>query len=104
MKRVINGKIYNTETATRIGFTEFGTSGDHRYCYEALFKTPRGRFFLEYHGGALSRYAVSESPNTTGGSSGIQVLEEADALAWCEAAGIDAAGIDAHFSGMIEEG
>lgn len=103
MKRVIDGKIYNTETATRIGFTEFGCSGDHRYRREALFKTPRGRYFLEYTGGALSRYAVDHGPNLVGGSSGIRVLDEADALAWCESAGFDADTIAAHFGDAIEE-
>lgn len=102
MRKVIDGKVYDTETATRIGVSEYGTSGDHKYCYEVLFKTPRGRWFLEYHGGALSRYAVSQGPNLVGGSSGIRVVDEAEALAWCEAAGFDASVIETHFT--VEEG
>jgi len=102
MKRVIDGKIFDTRTATRIGFTEFGTSGDHKYCYEALFKTPRGRYFLEYHGGPLSRYAVEQGPNLVGGSAGVRLLDNDEALAWCEAAEIDPDTIAEHFT--LEEG
>ena len=102
MKRVIDGKIFDTRTATSIGFTEFGASGDHRYCYEALFKTPRGRYFLEYCGGAMSKYAVNHGPNLVGGSSGIRLLDNDEALAWCEAAEIDPDTIARHFT--LEEG
>lgn len=102
MKQVIDGKIYDTENATRIGFAEFGTSGDHRYCYEALFKTTRGRYFLEFCGGPLSRYAVDQGPHLVGGSSGIRVLDADEALAWCEAAEIDPDTIAEHFT--LEEG
>lgn len=102
MRKVIDGKVYNTETATKIGFTEYGTKGDYKYCHEALFKTPRGRFFLEYHGGALSRYAIDEGPHLVSGSSGIRLLTEPEALSWCEAAGFDASVIETHFT--VEEG
>lgn len=97
MKRVIDGRIYDTSTATCIGFTEHGTAGDHAYWREDLFKSPRGRYFIEYHGGALSRYAVNHGPNLVGGSSGIRLLHEVEALAWCEAVGLDADTIAEHF-------
>mgnify|MGYP000963290162 CR=1 FL=1 len=102
MKRVIDGKIYDTATATCIGETEFGTSGDHKYCHEALFKTSRGRYFLEYHGGPLSRYAVDRGPHLVSGSSGLRLLDNDEALGWCEAAEIDPDTIARHFT--LEEG
>lgn len=102
MKQVIDGKIYDTENATRIGFAEFGTSGDHRYCYEALFKTTRGRYFLEFHGGAMSKYAVDQGPHLVGGSSGIRLLDNDEALGWCEEHDIDVDVVARFFD--LEEG
>jgi hypothetical protein len=89
MKRVIDGKIYNTDTAEQIGSTESGVSSDYRYYYEALYKTTRGRYFIEYIGGAMSQYAVNYGPNFVRGSSGIRVVDAYDALAWCERYEID---------------
>lgn len=102
MKKIIGGKVYDTATATCIGETEFGASGDHRYFHESLFKTRAGRYFLEYHGGPLSRYAVEQGPNLVGGSSGVRLLDNDEALAWCEAAEIDPDTIAEHFT--LEEG
>ena len=102
MKRAIKGKIYDTRTATCIGETEFGTSGDFKHWSETLYKSPGGRYFLEYCGGAMSKYAVNHGPNLVGGSSGLRLLDDAEALAWCEAAEIDPDTIARHFT--VEEG
>ena len=40
MKKVINGKLYDTNAATKIGFREFGYRNDHKYAFEALYKNP----------------------------------------------------------------
>lgn len=97
MKKIIDGKRYDTETATQIGFWEFGTSNDHKHVYEALYKTPRNRFFLEYAGGAMSKYAIDQGPNLVGGSSGIRVLTSEEALEWCEQHELDPEEIEKHF-------
>lgn len=102
MKKIIDGKWYNTDTATSLGYIEFGTSNDHRYMLEELYKTKKGSFFLYYTGGARSKYAVNEGPNLVGGSSGIRLLTPEEALEWCETNNIKPEIIEQHFD--IEEG
>ena len=102
MKKIIGGKVYDTATATCIGETEFGASGDHRYFHESLFKTRAGRYFLEFHGGAMSKYAVDQGPHLVGGSSGIRLLDNDEALGWCEEHDIDVDVVARFFD--LEEG
>lgn len=97
MKQVINGKVYNTETATKIGSNGngFGPS-DFHYLWEALYITKKGAFFLHRDGGAAS----SCSRASGGGRFGDERLEavsKAEALQWCEHAGIGAERISDFF-------
>lgn len=60
MKKIINGKMYNTETATFVcnywnGLSYF----DFRYVTEDLYRKKTGEYFIKYNGGALSKYAES---------------------------------------------
>ena len=48
MKKVINKKLYNTETAQRIGITWIGTELD-RTGWEELYRKKTGEFFTLYH-------------------------------------------------------
>ena len=96
MKKVIDGKRYDTATATKIGDDSRFYCGDFRYRDETLYKTPRGRFFLAGEGGPMSRWARHEGNMSIGGS-GIIALDADDALYWCERAGIDADVIEKHF-------
>lgn len=58
MKKVINGKMYNTETAEIVMEHWNGySSRDFNYCYEELHRKKTGEFFLYGKGGALSKYA-----------------------------------------------
>ena len=97
MKRIINGKIYNTETATRIGnFSSDCGPGDFRYQSTDLYRTKKGAFFIAGEGGALSRWSVSCGNGQRGGS-GIEALTSEEALQWCEFSRIDADVINQHF-------
>ena len=49
MKKIIDGKIYNTETAEKIGFYCNGESGFGRF-HETLYKTQKGRYFTHGEG------------------------------------------------------
>ena len=102
MKKIIDGKRYDTETATSLGYREFGTFNDHHYVFEELFKTKKGSFFLHYAGGGRSKYAIDVGPNLVGGSSGTRPLSSTEALEWCENNDIKAEIIEQHFD--IEEG
>jgi len=96
MKRVIDGKIYDTDTAERIGNHVHSNAGDFRYEDTDLYKTKKGAWFLCGEGGPLSRWSRSVGNGQTGGS-GIEALTTTEALAWCEAAGINADTIAKYF-------
>ena len=48
MKKIINGKLYNTETATLIGgFYKGGTGySDINYIEQKIYQTKKGQYFL----------------------------------------------------------
>ena len=103
MKRVINGKMYNTETAELIHESDNGIYGnDFRQCEESLYKTKNGAYFIAGSGGPMSKYAES-SGNTTSGGAGIEVISEQEAIEWLEQNdGTEA--IEEYFSDKITEG
>jgi hypothetical protein len=84
MKRIIDGKRYDTEKAEEIawnGSTE-GRS-DFRYFSEYLYRTARGRWFLAGSGGPMTKYAETIGNGRTGGD-GIIPLSEDEAREWLE--------------------
>ena len=84
MKKVIDGKTYNTETAEKIGNEWNGLSpSDFRNWEETLYKTKKGNFFIVGKGGAMTRWSKSNG-NTSWGSSGVIAIDKAEALEWCE--------------------
>lgn len=103
MKKVIDGKVYNTDTAEEVGsWDNGGFPGDFNRCEEALYKTPKGAYFLYGSGGARSRWGRSvEAGNAMTSGEDIVALSETEAQTWCEEHGIDADVIAAHF--RVEE-
>jgi len=80
MLQIIDGKRYNTETATCLGEWDNGLSySDFGHCEESLHQTPKGAFFLSGSGGARSNYG-----DGSGGGSGITVIDRDSALQWAE--------------------
>lgn len=57
MQRTICGKLYDTETATRIAARTVGAYGDPTGYEEILYVTPEGSYFLHGTGGEESPYA-----------------------------------------------
>lgn len=84
MKKIINGKVYDTETAKKIShyWNGLGTN-DFRNLSETLYKSPKGTYFLYGDGGAMTRWSESNG-NTTWGSSDIVVLSIDSAKEWLE--------------------
>jgi hypothetical protein len=62
MKRVINGKLYNTETAAMVCEWSYSNRSDFNYKSEELYKTKKGAWFLFKEGGANgeARYFIEE--------------------------------------------
>lgn len=84
MKKVINRKTYNTETATEItkywnglSYTDFG------YFYETLYRTKKGNWFLHGEGGPLTKYSRNVGNMKTGGDDIIPINEN-QVIQWLE--------------------
>lgn len=102
IKQVINGKLYNTETATLVKDYEFSNPGDFHYLYQGLYKTAKGAWFTAGHGGPMSTYSEYIGNGSTSGGSGINPLTPDEALIWLEEHdGTDE--ILEHFAGAVEE-
>jgi len=99
MKRVIGGKVYNTETATLIA-EECGSPGELTCWNEQLYRTIKGAWFLYGHGGPASGWSKSSGQNSWSSGDGIEVLTERGALEWCERRRISADIIIEHFAGV----
>ncbi len=101
MKRIIDGKTYDTSTATEIGQWDNGHyPNDFYYISETLFLTQRGRWFLYAIGGAATDYGVDDGDSRRGGKK-IVPIDRAAALKWLEKAGLTEA-IETHFADEIE--
>ena len=87
MKKIINGKLYNTETAKLICGYSFGNPNDFRRIDESLHKSPNGQFFIEYDGGPLTEYAVKFGQHEFRGSNGIRLVDIDEAKEFVESHG-----------------
>lgn len=58
MKKIINGKKYDTATAKEVGSWSNNLSyRDFSHCEETLYRKKTGEYFLHGEGGPMSRYA-----------------------------------------------
>lgn len=85
MKKIINGKMYDTNTATEVGsFSSPGGWRDFSHYEETLYRKRTGEFFLFGEGGAMTKYAVSKGQNTWSDGSKIIPLSYESARKWAE--------------------
>ena len=85
MKKIIDGKMYNTETAKEIGnWSNNSSYNDFSYCEETVYRKKTGEFFLRGEGGAMSRYARDCSDNTSGYGRRIVPIDLERAKEWVE--------------------
>ena len=84
MRKIINGKKYDTETAKELGDYWNGLGGnDFRKFYETLYQKKTGEYFLYGEGGPASKYAEHCSGGLTDGKS-IIPMTESEAMKWAE--------------------
>lgn len=102
MKAIIDGKRYDTETATCIGKDSYSSRGDFQWWEESLFETKSGVFFLAGEGGARSSWAERRGQNEWGGGSGIRPMTKAEARAWAEHH-LSAAQVEEAFADQIQD-
>lgn len=85
MKKVINSKLYNTETAKKCGEYEPNPyRSDFSWYCETLYLKKTGEFFLHGDGNAASKYNKSCGLNEWSGSEEIKPLTYDEAQKWAE--------------------
>ena len=84
MKKIINGRKYDTDTAKEIdSYSNDRPRSDFRYFCETLYQKHTKEFFLYGHGGPMSKYAEHCGQGWTGGES-ILPLSLDEAKEWVE--------------------
>ena len=84
MKKVVDGKMYNTETAEMVASWDNGYSdSDFRCCSETLYRTKKGTFFLHGEGGAMTSWASSRG-NIFDWGENVRPLTDEEAKEWLE--------------------
>jgi hypothetical protein len=103
MKRIIDGKRYDTETATEVAYhSSGGGRSDFNYYEETLYRTALGAWFTAGEGGARSKYSRSCGQNQLSAGEGIDVLTPAEALALLERWN-EAEAIEEHFASKVTD-
>ena len=85
MKKIINNKVYDTETAKELGsWSTRADCGNFSQFSETLYRKKTGEFFLYGAGGPMTKYAVAEGSNSWRGGSRIMPLSFQEARTWVE--------------------
>lgn len=103
MKKIINGKVYDTETAHEVGsYSNAGGWGDFHHYEETMYRKRTGEYFLFGEGGAMTRYAKQIEMNSWSGGSRIMPMTFEEARQWCED-NLDAGEYEAEFGEVAED-
>lgn len=84
MKKYINRKLYNTDTAKEIGRIETDATDWIHYIKKVLYKKVTGEYFLYCEGGAGTAYAEADGYGGTVSGAIITPLTYETAEKWCE--------------------
>ncbi len=85
MKKIIDNKRYDTESAKFIGSADWGQPGSFEHCEEDLYRKRTGEYFLHGFGGPQSKYAESRGQNEWSGGEQITPLSLESASEWAQA-------------------
>lgn len=85
MKKIINGKVYDTATAKKVAswYSSYARS-DFYYCEEKLYQKKTGEFFIYGEGNAASPYSRSCGQNEWCGGEKIIPMTFKEAQEWAE--------------------
>lgn len=85
MKKIINGRVYDTQTAKELGaYSNAGGWRDFSHFEETLYRKKTGEYFLFGQGGPMTKYAEAEGQNSWSGGSRIMPMSYDTAQAWAE--------------------
>lgn len=103
MKKIINRKVYDTETAAKIGDWNNGEWGNNLYiCFETLYRKKNGEFFIHGEGGAATKYASVCSGDGWASGEGIVPMSYDSARDWAEEH-LSAEEYEAAFGDILED-
>jgi len=103
MRKVVQGKRYDTETAELVADYSYGYGNDFRHFEEELYKTKNGNWFKVGSGGPMSQYCESANGNTWGISDVFIPMSDEEAFNWLQTHDIDADIIEKHFADTIQD-
>ena len=85
MKKIINGKVYDTETAKELGDWRRGEGWrGFDYVHETLYRTKTGEFFLHGEGGPMTQYSEAVGQNSWKAGDRIMPMTFEEARQWAE--------------------
>ena len=85
MKKIIDGRRYDTDTATLLGSNSYsGSVRDFAWWEETLYVKRTGEYFLLGEGGPATKYATQIDRNNWSGGWRIMPLTIEEAKAWTE--------------------
>lgn len=85
MKKIINGRVYDTEKAKELGtYANYGSWRDFNHLEETLYRKKTGEYFLFGEGGPTTKYAEAEGQNSWTGGRRIMPMTYGEAKAWAE--------------------
>ena len=84
MRKIINGRMYDTRTAKEIGGDHYSYPGDFHYWSEMLYIKKTGEYFLYGTGGPASKYSRAVGQNEWSGDETIIPMSPSEAREWGE--------------------
>lgn len=102
MKRIVNGKRYDTDKADLVAEASHGTPGDFSFYEESLYHTRRGAWFVYGEGGPSSPYSQQVGSGSRGAGSAVVPLEDTEAMRWLEKEGYTS-DLEEWFGSQIED-
>lgn len=103
MKKIINGKVYDTEKAKEMAsWSNGGTWRDFSHVEETLYRKKTGEYFLFGEGGPMTQYAERVEQNGWSGGSRIMPMTYAEATKWAEEH-LDGDDYEAIFGEVVED-
>ena len=105
MKRILEGKRYDSDNAILIGEGKHGSvrSGDFSAWEAGLYKTPRsGQYFLAGEGGPMTQFRVQVEQNSWTSGSKVIPMTAQEAPRWAEQY-LDSKVVEAEFGDLIKD-
>lgn len=84
MRKVIEGKLYDTETAKMLGSSSRGNEKSLEHVKETLYRKKGGEYFIHGEGGSCTDYAVEVDDSYWLAGEDIRTMSEESARKWAE--------------------